>query len=123
MVTNPLAIEHLLYPIQVSQVRLHVTGGEPRLLHPEANRLNCIREIQQEMLRLVTFNYDGQDVQTIAFRRRDLGIRATITEITFKRHPDSPAQYERSNIHNHESGSMASAAIASYSTRVPMNSM
>jgi hypothetical protein len=53
MVTKPLSIERLVYPISGFPVRLHVTGGEPRLLHPKADRLNRIREIQQEMLRLV----------------------------------------------------------------------
>jgi hypothetical protein len=43
------------------------------------------------MLRLVTFDQDGQNVQTIAFRRPDVGIRVAPKSLSRRR--GSPAQY------------------------------
>lgn len=62
------------------------------------------------MLRLVSLDRDGQDAQTIAFRRP----ASTSDEITFKA-SWWPCLVCNGNIHTHDSGSMVCASIASHS--------
>ncbi|CAM2198548.1 protein of unknown function (plasmid) [Paraburkholderia kururiensis] len=63
-----LSTEYFVDAIQIPDIRLHVAGRKPGLLHPKFDGLDRIGKVEREMLSFIAFDQRGQNFKAIPIR-------------------------------------------------------